>query len=101
VLLCLELSSTLAGLASRRWTNTSPEFRKPVSSTTVQNKCVFSTPEVLKITMKAESTSRKKKRRGGIKDTLQTLRVWSNDDVYIEDSDIESEGSVIVVAGSA
>jgi hypothetical protein len=66
----------------------------------LQNKFVFSTPEVLKITMEAESISRKKRRRGGVKDALQTLKAWSNDDVCIEDSDIESEGSVIVVAGS-
>jgi hypothetical protein len=61
---------------------------------------VFSTPEVLKITMEAESTSGKKKRLGGVKDTLQTPKGLSDNDAYIQDSDVESEGSVIVVAGS-
>lgn len=46
--------------------------------------------------MEAESTSGKKKQRGGVKDTLQTPKVWSDDDVYIKYSGIESEGNVIM-----
>jgi hypothetical protein len=66
----------------------------------LQNKFMFSIPEVLKITMEAESTSGKKKRRKRAKDTVQTTENLSEDDVYIEDPDIESDGSVIVVARS-
>jgi hypothetical protein len=43
--------------------------RKTGKRVMLQNKFVFSTPEVLKITMEAESTSGKKKRREGVKDT--------------------------------
>jgi hypothetical protein len=72
--------------------------RKTGKRVMLQNKFVFSTPEVLKITMEAESSSVRKKRRGGVADRLQTPRVLSDDDVYIDDSEIESESSVIVVA---
>ena len=61
------------------------------------NKFVFSTPDVLKITMEAESTSGKKKRCAKVKDAIQAPEILSDDDVYMEDSDVESEGSVIVV----
>lgn len=72
--------------------------RKKGKRVMLQNKFVFSTPEVLKITMEAESTSGKKKRRAKAKDAAQASELLSNDDVYMEDSDVESEGSVIVVA---
>lgn len=72
--------------------------RKKGKRVILQNKFVFSTPEVLKITMETESTSGKKKRRGKVKDTVQATKILSDDDVYMEDSDIESEGSVTVVA---
>jgi hypothetical protein len=64
----------------------------------LQNKFIFSTPEVLKITMEAESLSAKNKRHRGLADGLQTSKVLSDDDQHIDDSDVESEGSVIVVA---
>lgn len=48
--------------------------------------------------MEAESTSGKKKRRTKVKDTVKDTKLLSDDDVYMEDSDVESEGSVIVVA---
>lgn len=64
----------------------------------LHNKFVFSTPEVLKITMEAQSTSGKKKRRARGKDTVQTTEILSDQDGHINDSDVESEGSVIVVA---
>jgi hypothetical protein len=72
--------------------------RKKGKRVMLQNKFVFSTPEVLKITMEAESTSGKKKRSTKGKATVQTTELLSDDDVYIDDSDVESEGSVIVVA---
>ena len=46
--------------------------RKTGKRVMLQNKFVFSTPEVLKITMEAESSSVRKKRRGGVADGLQT-----------------------------
>jgi hypothetical protein len=72
--------------------------RKTGKRVMLQNKFVFSTPEVLKITMEAESSSAKKKRRAKGKHAVQATEISSEDDVHIEDSDIESEGSVIVVA---
>ena len=72
--------------------------RKTGKRVMLQNKFIFSTPEVLKITMEAESSSAKKKQRGGLADGVQTPKVPSDDDQYIDDSEIESEGSVIVVA---
>jgi len=64
----------------------------------LKDKFVFSTPEVLKITMEAESTSVKKKRYGKVKSAMPATENSSDDDLYIEGSDMESEGSVIVVA---
>lgn len=64
----------------------------------LQNKLVFLTLEVLKITMEAESTSSKKKRSARGKDTVQTTELLSDHDEYINDSDVESEGSMIVIA---
>jgi len=72
--------------------------RKTGKRVMLQNKFVFSTPEVLKITMEAESTSGKKKRSARGKDTVQTTELLSDHDACIVDSDVESEGSVIVVA---
>jgi hypothetical protein len=72
--------------------------RKTGKRVMLQNKFIFSTPEVLKITMEAESLSAKNKRRRGLADGLQTSKVLSDDDQHIDDSDVESEGSVIVVA---
>lgn len=74
--------------------------RKSGKRLMLQNKFVFSTAEVSKITIEAESTSRKKKRLGGVIDPSQTPKVLSDDDACVEDLKIESEGSVIVVAGS-
>jgi hypothetical protein len=72
--------------------------RKTGERVMLQNKFVFSTPEVLKITMEAESSSAKKKRRAKVKHAVQATAISPEDDVHMEDSDIESEGSVIVVA---
>lgn len=72
--------------------------RKTGKRVMLQNMFVFSTPEVLKITIEAESSSAKKKRRGELADDLQTPKVSSGDDQYIDNSEIESEGGVIVVA---
>jgi hypothetical protein len=72
--------------------------RKTGKRVMLQNKFVFSTPEVLKITMEAESSSAKKKRRAKVKHAVQATAISPEDDVHMEDSDIESEGSVIVVA---
>lgn len=74
--------------------------RKTGKRVMLQNKFVFSTPEVLKITLEAESTSGKKKGRKRAKDTVQAAEILSSDDVHMDGSDIESDGSVIVVARS-
>ena len=71
--------------------------RKTGKRVMLQNKSVFSTPAVLKIVMEADSTSEKKKRRGRAKGTVRVTKILS-DAVHIEDSNLESEGSVIVVA---
>ena len=71
--------------------------RKTGKRVMLQNKFIFSTPEVLKITMEAESSSTKKKRREELEDGVHTSKVPSDNDQYVDDSDIESEGSVIVV----
>ena len=72
--------------------------RKKGKRVMLQNKFVFSTPEVLKITMEAESTSSKKKGSPRGKDPVQTTELLSDHDECINESDVESEGSVIVVA---
>lgn len=84
--------------AQRQWLEARKK-RKTGKRVMLQNKFVFSTPEeILNITMEAESTSGKKKRRAKVKDTVKATEILSDDDVYIEDSEMESEGSVIVVA---
>ena len=66
----------------------------------LQNKFVFSTPEVLKITVEAESGKVKKKGASTTRPVPNTARPNKEEHCYSEGSHSESESSVIVVAHS-
>lgn len=72
--------------------------RQEYDRVTSKDKFVFVALEALKVTLKAESTDAKKKRHVAIQNAKQATENSSDDDLYIEGSDIQPNGNVIVVA---